>query len=276
MPYIAPHITAIGSPFLSAGNTGLGNVLFQIASCYGLAKDSGRPLDCSRVQVLARMLKERYGYDHGTTIFRKCLPAPESPPYVLYRESMYYKQPHPGILPEMKQRPEHFAVDGYLEWPPYFHAHRSEILELFSPDDASLQAIRDRIAGIPGTLVAVHVRVQADANTHTPREYYTRAVQHIRERVPDATFLVFSDGDVGDLGFPYHRISAVDYQELWAMSLCSHNITSYSTFSWWGAYLNANPDKIVTYPKTALDYNRSRNGRPDLHENYFLGAVCIP
>ena len=279
MPYIAPYITAIESRWLSAGNTGLGNVLFQIASCYGLAQDSGRALDYTRVHLLGRILKERYGYDHQSTIFRKCTAPSEPVSYMRYPEGVYYKQPHPVILNEMKNRPENFIVDGYMEWPPYFHAHRAEILDLLAPDEVSLATLREAVPELSDpdvTPISVHIRVQADANTHTDRSYYTRAIQYFQERCPNAVFLIFSDGDVGDLGVPSRRVRLVDYQELWAMTLCHHNITSYSTFSWWGAYLNDRPDKIVTYPKSALDYNRSRNGRSDLEVNYFLGGVCIP
>ncbi len=39
-----------------------------------------------------------------------------------------------------------------------------------------------------------------------------------------------------------------DYEELWAISLCNHNIMSNSSFSWWGSYLNLNKNKKVIVP----------------------------
>jgi hypothetical protein len=51
-----------------------------------------------------------------------------------------------------------------------------------------------------------------------------------------------------DIQFHMVRDTIADWQQMLLMSVCDHNIIPNSTFSWWGAYFNANPGKVVCYP----------------------------
>lgn len=114
--------------------------------------------------------------------------------------------------------------------------------------------------------VSLHVRrgdyvesahVNRIHGTCTP-EYYAAAVAHIAPRVPDPRFFVFSD-DIEwvrhhlPLAYPTeyvtHNRGARSYEDLRLMSHCKHHVIANSGFSWWGAWLNPRPDKIVCAPR---------------------------
>lgn len=89
-------------------------------------------------------------------------------------------------------------------------------------------------------------------------EYYKRAVEYLVARVPGLEFYIFSDDipwvkDNLKLSQPCHYIdhnSGLDsYNDMRLMSLCQHHIIANSSFSWWGAWLNPNKDKVVVAPK---------------------------
>jgi hypothetical protein len=90
------------------------------------------------------------------------------------------------------------------------------------------------------------------------KEYYFKAINLIAMKVKSPTFYVFSD-DIEWVKqnipiqhpcvYVNHNHGVESYIDMQLMSLCKHNIIANSSFSWWGAWLNNNPEKIVYAPK---------------------------
>ena len=88
--------------------------------------------------------------------------------------------------------------------------------------------------------------------------YYERALKHITERVDKDALFVFSDDPEWveqnmsfdcPVTFVRGNSGAKSFEDLRLISLCKHQIIANSTFSWWGAWLNSNPNKIVITPR---------------------------
>jgi len=88
-------------------------------------------------------------------------------------------------------------------------------------------------------------------------DYYAAAIQYVAVRVEKPHFYVFSDDPdwaMSNLGFE-HPATFVSHNgpgrgafDMRLMSACRHNIIANSTFSWWAAWLNGNPEKLVVAP----------------------------
>jgi hypothetical protein len=102
-------------------------------------------------------------------------------------------------------------------------------------------------------------------------EYYKKAIDYIKQRVENAKFYLFSndmpyvqDRFRGE-EFVYVENNSEDkgYIDLYLMSLCKHHIIANSSFSWWGAWLNAAKSKIVVAPSIWLTNAPARDVVPD-------------
>lgn len=85
-------------------------------------------------------------------------------------------------------------------------------------------------------------------------EYYYTAINYINSKIEEPHYFVFSDEPEWlESNFKCDRPFTIlknnpGYFDLYLMSLCKHNIIANSSFSWWGAWLNKHPEKIVIAP----------------------------
>lgn len=91
-------------------------------------------------------------------------------------------------------------------------------------------------------------------------DYYEAAMQYIMRHEENVIFCFFSD-DIEWVKEKYKRDKNAifvendmfeayeDWYDMYMMSECKHNIIANSSFSWWGAWLNKNPNKIVIAPQ---------------------------
>lgn len=101
--------------------------------------------------------------------------------------------------------------------------------------------------------------------------YYKNALDYLEKELKDPHFFIFSD-DIqwANENLKLSNCTYVDsnkgknsYIDMYLMSLCKHNIIANSTFSWWGAWLNKNLDKIVIMPRRWINKDTSPGIFPD-------------
>lgn len=93
-------------------------------------------------------------------------------------------------------------------------------------------------------------------------DYYKKAIEHIKSKIKDKKnicFFLFSDDPIwvkDNMTFINDEIVVIDFnneekshEDMRLMSACKHNIIANSSFSWWGAWLNNNQEKIVVAPE---------------------------
>jgi hypothetical protein len=180
--------------------------------------------------------------------------------------------------PELFSAGSNLYLKGYFQCERYFASCVDQIRAEFTLQSEYLGQISPICKEIKSAPASISVHVRRGDYVQSGRmkkiydvctdDYYLRAILAARKSYPDAVFYIFSD----DIGYSKNLFSLVDgvhflssrclpdgtllrpSQELFLMSQCNHNIIANSSFSWWGAYLNQNPNKLVIAPSV---WNRS-------------------
>jgi hypothetical protein len=254
-------------PPQSSKDTGLGNTLFQLATQYSISKKYNFKINIYELKIYCNLLKN-FNFDHDIKIFKKIFEKYNSEfnenKQIIIKEGESYIVEQfldNNFLDKIKNNLDNnIKIEGYFQSHLYFNEYRNDILDLFSIDDISLSYIKNKYPILFNNnkiCISIHIRMNYANCINYNFNYFQKAIEYFTERFNNIHFLVFSNNiesinqwfDGKDYTIVMNNI---DYVDLGIMSLCKHNIITHSTFSWWGAYLNNNPDKIVIFPKDAL------------------------
>lgn len=167
---------------------------------------------------------------------------------------------------EFVKMDKHAYVMGHFFHRDYIEPIRDLLLEEFQLKNSLVIADDMKQIFNNRETVSIHIRrgdylyaecAQTINKEMQKKKYYQKAIKYIANKIDNPFFLIFSD-DIewvkNNFSCPYPKMymsdkGYKDYEELILMSMCKHNIIANSTFSFWGAWLNQNPEKIVMVPK---------------------------
>ena len=274
---------------VSLGNAGrFGNQMFQLAALIGIAEKNGYDIkipventgnpftfyDLSTQQAEPTGMELRNPFDIPDEYFA---PFADISSVVDKR----YQEPFFHFKNQTLDIPDNSDISGYFQSEKYFKHAEEKVRALFTFRPEIQELAKQELAKVKNDAprVSIHVRrgdyVANSANhTVTGMEYYTEVINKFFSKEP-YRFVVFSDDpewckEMFEGGYIVDINNS--YVEMCMMSMCDHHIIANSSFSWWGAWLNSNPKKIVTAPSQWFGPNLRHNSVMDLlpHEWFWV------
>lgn len=152
-------------------------------------------------------------------------------------------------------------ANGYWQSPKYFEDIRPIIRRDFTlkvPLSGIDESLKARIRNADS--ICVHVRrgdfISSKTHCLLGPEYYESAVAYVRTRIATPQVFVFSNDlqwcranlDFG-VDTEFVESQQIPAHQLDVMAACRSFVIPNSTFSWWAAWLNSDPNKVVVAPK---------------------------
>jgi len=164
---------------------------------------------------------------------------------------------------------------GYFQTEKYFKHIESDVRNTFTFNDEIISECL-KFKSNYKNIVSIHFRrgdYIGDADKFPPLEleYYQMAINMFDDK--EYTFFIFSD-DIEWCKSIFGNTEKIVYIEgnnqfvdMCLMSMCEHNIIANSTFSWWAAWLNSNPNKRIIAPSkwfgSGLSHLNTKDVIPD-------------
>jgi hypothetical protein len=179
--------------------------------------------------------------------------------------------PYGAPLPEIVAAPDNSCIRGYWQNPSYFADAETLLRQDFTFKPEMIEKGATTAAEVGRSqlpTLAIHVRRGTYLSDPGIRErlgalgadYYRRGVETVTSRVGDVRVFIFSDDPVwcrARLKLDHETTVIGGEKDTWPaimhlISLCDHQVIANSSFSWWGAWLNTEPSKIVVAPRPWL------------------------
>lgn len=255
---------------------GLGNQMFQYALGYHLSIRNSASLYLDVSELLERensihKVVRDFELDIFNVKYRIKKPATLPTIFIKFYKQIFPIQHIQELTPTFKseilQLKGGLYLNGFWQTEKYFKDIEAELRQHFTfkmkPDEINKLVI-DKIKSTNS--IAIHFRrgdyiTNPQANNFhgvCPDDYYRNAISKVKEKVSKPHFFIFSD----DIDWVKQSFTFKDdhtyidfnkgkksFEDLRLMTFCKHNIIANSSFSWWGAWLNSNKNKIVIAPQ---------------------------
>lgn len=258
---------------------GLGNQFFQYAFGKNLSKITGSELkiDISNFKNNKRtFLLDKFNTDFKIALekeIEKFIPKNKLKRFIKkkvnnilpFSKKNYYIEKEDNFNKKIFNLNPNSYIEGYWQNEKYFYNIKKTLQKELTLKNNNLQHIYKNYKELKeNESVSIHIRrgdylekKYAEKYINLNTNYYKQAIKLITKKNKNPYFFIFSDDidwckknlNIANCFYIDQTLQLKDYEELILMSKCKHNIIANSTFSWWAAWLNKNPNKIIIAPQ---------------------------
>lgn len=258
---------------------GLGNQLFQIFTTIATAITHDKMFIFVHDDISPSSVKR---YTFWNSFLNHLMPYTNKNNYIssdiIKRFPVYRETKH--TFSQITDNNSHMMLFGYFQSYKYFEKHITSINNLIKLDKQRNSIVSDYSHYFKNdtsksfSTISIHFRVGdykniQDCHPIMTLNYYINAIRSIfiKDLTINNNIIFFYEKDDKDYVYE-HFINPIkacpftgriinfididfnihDWKQMLLMSNCNHNIIANSSFSWWGAYFNNNPYKIICYP----------------------------